>query len=245
MARYNTTVGYALTSGAQTLNAPFQGQLTTLSGSAPYTVTLPNPSLFSGVQQTFYNAAGGTVTFSTPSGVFQGPGSSGASTQLFPNGATITIIPNGTNYLITSSVNAYIDTLVTTQSTFDMLTTTVNTVNAFTASSTLAIGANSGTLTIGNPTIEGTQSTITLFNGTPTTINAFQAATTISMGSNASNAAFTIRSTKPATSNTSGALVVSGGIATSGAIFCQSITAGGSALTTVGKAIAMALVFGG
>lgn len=245
MARYNTTVGYSVSTGAQTINSPDIGRLITLSGAAPYTITLPSPNLYVGVPQTFFNQAGGTVTFSTPSGVFQGPGSSGTSSQTAPNGATITFIPNGTNYLITSSINMFVDTVTTTQSTFDLLTSSANTVNAFTAAGTISVGGNTGTITFNNPTIATTRSGLTLFNTVATTVDAFQAAETITMGSNTATATVVIRSTKTATSTTSAALVVSGGISTSGPIFCSSITAGGSQLTTVGKAIAMALVFGG
>lgn len=245
MARYNTTVTFAQSSGAATITSPDTGRLVTLTGAAPYTVTLPNPDQFLGTPQTFFNATGGTVTFSTPSGVFQGPGSSGTSSQTFPNTGTITLIPNGTNYIVTSSLNTFIDTVTSNQSSFNLLNTTVQTVNAFGAAATISIGANSGTLTINNDTIATSRTTLTLFNTTATAVNAFGAAETISMGTGSLTASVTINSTKPATSITSGALVVNGGIAANGVIHCSSIVAGGSQLTTVGKAIAMALVFGG
>ncbi len=245
MARYNTTVGFALSTGAVTISSPDTGRLVTLTGTAPYTVTLPRPNLFVGTPQTFFNAAGGTVTFSTPSGVFQGPGASATSTQTVPNGATITFIPNGTNYLITSSLNMFVDTVTTNSNSFDLLNTTAQTVNAFGAASSVNVGANTGTLTLNNPTIASPATTLTLFNTTQTTVNAFQAAETITLGSDSAAATVIIRSSKNATSTTSAALVVQGGISTSGPIFCSGITAGGSQLTTVGKAIAMALVFGG
>ena len=46
------------------------------------------------------------------------------------------------------------------------------------------MGANSGTATIGNPTVVGTQSTQNLYNTTATTMNFAGAATTINMGTN-------------------------------------------------------------
>lgn len=245
MARYNTTVGFAQSTGTATISSPDIGRLVTLTGAAPYTVTLPNPDQFIGTPQTFFNTTGGTVTFSTPSGVFQGPGSTGTSTQTFPNTGTITLIPNGTNYIVTSSVNTFVDTLISSQTSFDLINSTVQTVNAFGGASTISIGANSGTLTINNDTVATSRTSLTLFNTTATTVNAFQAADSIIMGNNSVSAQFEIRSTKPSTSTTSAALVVAGGISTTGDIRCASIIAGGSQLTTVGKAIAMALVFGG
>ena len=44
------------------------------------------------------------------------------------------------------------------------------------------MGANSGTMTIGNPTVVGTQATQNLYNTTATTVNAFGAATAIDIG---------------------------------------------------------------
>jgi hypothetical protein len=245
MARYNTVVGTTSISGAQTISAPTQGLLTTLSGTAPYQVNLPSPALYSGIPQTFYNAAGGNVTFQTPSGVFVGPGSSGTTLQVVPSLASITFSSDGTNYIISSSVNAYVDQLVTSNTSFNLLTATATSISAFTAATTLNIGATSGTLTLNNPTVVGNSATQTLYNTTATTVNAFGAATAISMGSNSSAAVFTIASTKAATNTTTGALVVGGGIAANGAIYGTQIWENTSRLTSIGKAIAMALVFGG
>jgi hypothetical protein len=60
--------------------------------------------------------------------------------------------------------------------------TTPTTVDAFKAATTLNVGANSGTLTIGNPTVVGTQTTQNLYNTTATTVNAFGAATALTVG---------------------------------------------------------------
>ena len=247
MARYNAVTTTTSISGAQTLSSPAQGLLTTLSGTAPYTVNLQSPSQFVGIAQTFLNSAGGNVTLQIPSGVFQGPGSSGTTQQVLPNLATITLISNGTNVIVSSSTNAYTDQLVTGQTTYNVLTSTATTVNAFTASSTLNIGASSGTLSLNNPTVTfGGGTTLTFMNtSAPTTVSMFGAASSITVGSNASNAVFTIQSTKAATNTTTGALVVGGGIAANGAIYGTQIWENTSRLTSIGKAIAMALVFGG
>ena len=60
--------------------------------------------------------------------------------------------------------------------------TTPTIVDAFKAATTLNVGANSGTLTIGNPTVVGTQTTQNLYNTTATTVNAFGAATALNVG---------------------------------------------------------------
>jgi hypothetical protein len=76
----------------------------------------------------------------------------------------------------------------TTQNIFDTVATTINfgsaatTANLVNTASTLRIGATSGTLTIGNPTVVGTQATQNVFNTVATTVNAFGAASTINMG---------------------------------------------------------------
>ena len=61
-------------------------------------------------------------------------------------------------------------------------TVTTTTVNAFGDADAINIGDNSGTLTIGNPTIVSTQAGISVFNTVATTVNAFGAATTLNLG---------------------------------------------------------------
>jgi hypothetical protein len=70
----------------------------------------------------------------------------------------------------------------TNQTTFNILNTTATTVNAFGDATTINVGDNSGTLTIGNPTIVSTQAGISVFNTVATTVNAFGAATTLNLG---------------------------------------------------------------
>lgn len=103
MARFNTVVPTTTQSGAATIGAPTQGLITTLSGTAPYVVTLASANLYSGISQTFYNATGGTVTFSAPTGNIKGPGFTTATTQTIPNGATYTLASDGTDYIITNN----------------------------------------------------------------------------------------------------------------------------------------------
>ena len=56
------------------------------------------------------------------------------------------------------------------------------TASLFTNSNVLSIGATSGTLTVGNPTVVGTQATQNVFNTVATTVNAFGAATSLNLG---------------------------------------------------------------
>jgi len=100
MARYNTSLASTSVSTTTNISTPNSGAFTELTGTAPYTVTLPNPTLYPGQTQTYYNVSTGTLTLSTPSGVFAGGASSGTSTQTFPTGTTITIVSDGTNYII-------------------------------------------------------------------------------------------------------------------------------------------------
>lgn len=101
MARYNTSFPNTSTTTTATLATPGAGLFTKFTGTS-YTVTIPDPILYQGMTQTFYNAASGTITLSTPSGVFVGPGSSGAVTQPVPTGTTISLASDGTNYVVVS-----------------------------------------------------------------------------------------------------------------------------------------------
>jgi hypothetical protein len=56
------------------------------------------------------------------------------------------------------------------------------TITAFAQGTAIELGANSGTLTLRNPTVVGTQTTQNLWNTVATTVNAFGAATTIEIG---------------------------------------------------------------
>jgi hypothetical protein len=103
MARYNTVTPAATTSANATYNSPTQGLLTTLTGTAPYTVTLANPELYVGVSQTFFNTTGGTVTIATATGTIKGPGFTTGASQVIPNGATYMLTSDGTDYVITNN----------------------------------------------------------------------------------------------------------------------------------------------
>lgn len=103
MARYNTVAPVSSVSTGSTIPTPQAGVFTAFTGTAPYTVILANPVLYSGLAQNFYNASTGTITLSTPSGNIKGPGFTSASTQTMPQHAVYTITSDGTDYIITNN----------------------------------------------------------------------------------------------------------------------------------------------
>jgi len=100
MARYNSTQTSSSISTTATIATPNSGAFTELTGTAPYTVTVPPPASFPGQLQQFFNSTSGVITLASPTGVFNGSGSSGTSSQTLPAGATIEIVSDGTNYII-------------------------------------------------------------------------------------------------------------------------------------------------
>jgi hypothetical protein len=82
------------------------------------------------------------------------------------------------------------------------------------AATALNMGANSGTLTIGNPAVVGTQTTQNLYNTTATTMNFAGAATTISVGAVTGTTTFNSATISTASSN--GAVKLLGGLGVAG-----------------------------
>ena len=119
-------------------------------------------------------------------------------------------------------------TVVGTQATQNLYNTVATSVNAFGAATGLNIGATTGIATINNPTVVGTQATQNLYNTVATSVNAFGAATNIIIGAtsgiatirnstvsfnNSANTSFvSIAATTNASSTTTGALRVAGGV---------------------------------
>jgi hypothetical protein len=164
MARYNTVAGTGTQTTTSTLSTPNQGLLTTFTGTAPYTVTVADPRLFSGISQTFYNSTNGIVTLSTANGTFIGPSTGGATTFPMPIGTVATITSDGANYVLTSENGG---ALVATTGTFSSTLTANSNVTFNPASGTISI-APTTTGTINNMTIGGT----TRAAGSFTTLNA-------------------------------------------------------------------------
>jgi hypothetical protein len=138
--------------------------------------------------------------------------------------ATSTTIGNATASTLTVNPGTVVG-YNTTQNVFNTVATTVN---AFGAATTLSLGASTGTAAINNTTVtlgnattlningasptiaSSSTGTLTLFNTNLVTVNAFGAATTIGVG--ASTGKTTFNSADDASSNTSGALTVVGGV---------------------------------
>lgn len=108
--------------------------------------------------------------------------------------------PTGTaGKLVWSTSPTFSTSVITDSASFDVFNTTATTVNAFGAATTLALGASSGTATIGNATVtlsnattlnvngasptlaSSSTGTLTLFNTNLLTVNAFGAATTATL----------------------------------------------------------------
>lgn len=109
-----------------------------------------------------------------------------AATTVSIGAVTGTLTINNAQVVVTGDLDIRGGDLTTNQTSFNVFNTTATTINAFSASYTLRIGAATGTLTLGNPTIvgAGTSTTQSLFNTVATTMNFAGAATAINMGAN-------------------------------------------------------------
>ena len=99
---------------------------------------------------------------------------------------------NNGNVLVAEDLAVNGGDITTTAATFNLINANATTANIAGAATTIALGANSGTLTIGNPTVVGTQTTQNLYNATATTINFGGGASAINIG--ASSGTITIAS---------------------------------------------------
>jgi hypothetical protein len=101
MARFNTTIPVATGAGAQSLGTTNAGSIYTITGTAPFTVTIGDPLYLLGQSQVLFNTTSGDVTVqSSGSGVFVGPGASGASSHIMPAGSLLSVTSNGTNWIV-------------------------------------------------------------------------------------------------------------------------------------------------
>jgi hypothetical protein len=166
MARYNTS-SVATLSSQTVISTPSQGLVTELVGSPPYAVTIPDPTIYYGSTQTFYNNSGGSVTLNTPNGTFIGPGSSGSTSLVMPNQSVVVLASDTTKYVIVSfdggptytqtgngNSSAYAllmnGDLVQSASTMNLVNTNTTTLNIGGAATSINIGASTGTTTINN-----------------------------------------------------------------------------------------------
>ena len=226
MARYNTSQTATTTSGATTINAPAQGYIQSLTGTAPFTVAIPDPRLYPGIEQVYYNATTGTgvVTLTSPSGIFVGGGASGTASQTFNTGSTITLVSDGTNYII---VNEDGGPLVATTGQFSGTLTTNATLNATAAvtfnpnNNSISISpTGSGSVTI-SPATAGsiTNMSIGASNASTGGFTSLTASGIFSLPSTSST--HTVSSTVASSAYTNGALVISGGLGVAGSINCN------------------------
>jgi len=99
MARYITVLPQTTTTTTTSIAGAAGGQFTKFTGTS-YTVTIGDPVQAAGANQTFYNAASGTITLaSSGSGIFVGPASSGSSTQTMTAGTILSLYSDGTNWV--------------------------------------------------------------------------------------------------------------------------------------------------
>lgn len=218
MARYNTISSTGTISGVATINTPNAGVLTTFSGSAPYTVTLPNPVLYTGVEQFFYNATSGVVTVSTgTSAIFTGASGSGSSTQAIPTTSILIIISDGTNYVVTVGQGGPISG---TTGTFSSTLTANGAVAMNPSNANVSIQpTGTGVTSISSGTV-GSIVNMNIGASSPGT-GAFTSLTASGQGSFTAN---TI-----STSTSTGALTITGGLGVGGSAFIGStITVGTS-----------------
>lgn len=228
MARYNTVQTSASISGASTVSAPTQGYIQSITGTAPFNVTVPDPRLYPGIEQVYFNntSGSGIVTLVTPTGQFNGAGSSGSANQTFPTGTTITLISDGTNYIV---INEDGGPLIATSGTFSG---TLQANGQLNGASTVSLNPSNANVTI-SPTGSGT---VTVSPGTAGTINNMSIGastpgsggfTTLSASGGFSltstTATHTISSTSAASAyNIGGALQIAGGLGIAGAVYCNS-----------------------
>ena len=177
-----------LNTTATTLNVG--GSATALNlGATSGTLTLNNPTVV-GTQttQNLYNTTATSLNFAGAASALVIGATTGTANI---RNATTNIIGNavvGGTLAVTGLVTFTDDIAVnggditTTATSATVFNTTATTVDAFEAATTLNIGPNSGTLTLGNPTVVGTQTTQNLYNTTTTTLNFAGAATTLTVG---------------------------------------------------------------
>lgn len=93
------TYSYTLVTSATTLTASALNGYIQLGGASTYTVTLPDPSNFSGASLEVYNSGSISYTISTPSGNFVGPSGSAASTKSIAAGEYLHFRAGAANWI--------------------------------------------------------------------------------------------------------------------------------------------------
>jgi len=163
MARYNSVNSTNSVGAGSTITSPFSGLLTTIPSAG--TVTIPNPVLYTGTTQIFYNTApSGNVTLTTPSGVFNGPGASGTGSFTLPFGSIVTLISDGTNYITQDWLGGAVVTSGLTATGGTINNTTIGGSTAA-AGTFVALTASGGTITLTSSTT-GSMDNVTIGGST-------------------------------------------------------------------------------
>ena len=160
MARFNTVLPTTtVSSNPGSGIVPASGLFTEFT-STTSAVTLPDPTVYYGQTQIFYNATAGAVTLTTPSGAFKGPGSSNSSTQTLAVGGTMMLGSDATNYVILSSNGG------------PVVATTLSATSTVTMSpAALVTISPTGGLTIGPTSVTGTMDNVNIGSTTRGTGN--------------------------------------------------------------------------
>ena len=238
MARYNTYNTSGTISGTSSVS-PQTGTFTELTGTAPYTVTLPPAAAYPGYLQTFYNNTTGVVTLSAGGGNFAGPGGSGNASFSLAQSASVTINSDGANYIIVDSAGGPIVASTLTVNGTTSISPAANSSVAITTSGsgtiTLTSAANGSinNKTIGATTAStGAFTSITVSNGIQSTAIGSTIASTgafTTLGANGvfslsnSTATHTISSNTASSTTATGALTIVGGLGVAGNITAGSI----------------------
>jgi hypothetical protein len=159
MARYNSQITVNSISSAYTTPLiPQQGVLTEFTGTGGYTVQLPNPTLYPGVSQQYYNASSGTVTLSltASSGSIVGPGTNNTTTVPLSTLSSCQLYSDGTNWIASAFFGS--------AGSFTTLSTTGATT--FSPAALVTISPTGG-LTIAPATVAGTMDNVAIGNTTP------------------------------------------------------------------------------
>jgi hypothetical protein len=165
MARYNSVNSTSSVAQGSTISTPYSGLLTTITTGSG-SVALPNPTLYTGSVQTFYNATATAVTLTTPSGNITGPGTGGTNSLTLPIGSIITLVSDGTNYIAQAWLGGVVSATAITASG----TITANSTVTFNPSNAnISIQpSGTGTVTI-NPAVAGTMDNVAVGATTATT----------------------------------------------------------------------------
>ena len=247
MARYNTVISSSSISAGTTLATPGQGSFTEIT-TGGVTVQLPNPALYAGSNQVFYNITASSATLSTVTngGTIQGPGLTNTNSLTLNANGALSLYSDGTYWIQTSAAGQPLS--VSTLSASGQITSTVSTGTApfVVASTTNVANLNASSLNgatfaapgaIGGGTASG--ATFTSIAGTSLTITvgstsvaAFSSSgitgspisgSTGSFTTLAASSQVTFTAGTASTTTGNGTIVVTGGVGVSGQVTCATI----------------------